>query len=1390
MAARNSAARSRDLREEGSLIAGRYRVRARLGAGGMGAVYRVVDEPTGRSLALKQFGGPAARVDVGRHQLRFRREFHTMARLVHPRVVAVYDYGIDRRAPFYTMELLDGQDLEDLGPVGPNRACELLRDVASALAFLHARRLIHRDVAPRNVRCTDDGSAKLIDFGVLATAGFCGDIAGTAPVISPENVRGLPIDHRADLFGLGALAYWLLTGRHAYPARIIDELEELWRTRPQAPSAINEDVPPELDDLVMSMLSLDPLGRPGTAAEVIDRLSAIGSLAPSPEVEVARGYLASAAMVGRQREMDVLRRRVLKALAGEGGAVVLEAPSGRGKSRLLREVGLEAQLGGATVVAADSEDAGKGPYGLLRAIARALLTAAGDEALLLARPRAAVLARVLPELRERLGPIPPVVTLGPEEERMRAQSELSEWLLDVAALRTLVLLVDDVQRSDEASAAVLASLAHAAAGRHLLVVVALRTDESIRAPPAVTALREVGHRVRVRGLEAKDVEALVRGMFGDVPHLQRLATWMQKAAGGSPLHAIELARHLVDRGIIRYEAGIWIVPEEPRLEGMPKRLDEAMDARVASLSSAARSLGEVLSVHGGELPLSLCIQLAAKTSEPLQGGEARSLPASPKEDEVFAALDELAYEEILVGAGDTYRFRHDGLREALLRKLDPDRRKALHLRVGHALALHGEVSPERTAEVGWHLLRGGERSSGAALLARAGARLYDAQSFSDAIAPLEAALRVYEEDARAPRRVLELRHMLVMVGCYSARNVALKYCDPTIDAFRRYSGMMVAHTLARGLPRVAAILIGLVFAALRWVLTLGRGPSPIEAMRNFYIEVAYTAVVRSFSFHLPEVAALNAMLELFAGLKGRVPRGAYLLTVSVRLMPLGRLGAAVRVAHEVLEILESDKTTPLGPNDRAAARGGAYYVLAMVATLRQDPKALDEIQRLEALKLRYFDVSASLCRMLYHRLRGEEEVAAEVEGRIDLLLVQAGSMWGPESQIVWLSSLAYGLTRDMLGLRRSIDALSRLVEQGYGLVPHLSLARGEYLRERGELDDSAVALERALEQLPAEDAFVRGPALVALAETRLAQQRLGPAKELAEQAIKLGRDPEVHEVTWRVRAVRALALAEAAGGDLDAATGHLDAALAEANEFGSPSLIGSLHEARARVAIMAEDVAGYALHRSATDSWFRATRNPALIARIERLPDPLLAAPASARDRAAGRDTEVTGPPRPGPRSTVVTDDAVTLVRVEDMRRWVSAVLTGCRGPMERAARSLDLLIEAAAGAAGYLYLLHDRALVLVAPLYGEDPPDAFFQALAASLDAPDAPSLGRLEVAWQPDAVPGDVTWHRALLSVERGDHACSSARWPSRQMRPVLAHHRSSSSSRLPAKSTTPAT
>lgn len=169
----------------------------------MAAVYRALDEVTGAEVAFKLLHARKA-ADRQARTL-FEREHHTLVGLKHPRIIEVFTYGLSDVGPFYTMDLLEGTDLRQLAPLGYGEACRYLRDIASSLALLHAKRLLHRDLSPRNVRLTSDGSAKLIDFGALASFGWNNEIIGTAPFIAPEALLATPLEQQADLFSLGAL---------------------------------------------------------------------------------------------------------------------------------------------------------------------------------------------------------------------------------------------------------------------------------------------------------------------------------------------------------------------------------------------------------------------------------------------------------------------------------------------------------------------------------------------------------------------------------------------------------------------------------------------------------------------------------------------------------------------------------------------------------------------------------------------------------------------------------------------------------------------------------------------------------------------------------------------------------------------------------------------------------------------------------------------------------------------------------------------------------------------------------------------------------------------------------------------------------------------------------
>lgn len=279
---------------------GAYRLVQKLGEGGMGEVWMAEHRMLARPAAIKLVGtAGAAGGSTGTpasHLHRFEREVQATAQLRSPHTVEVYDYGITEGNRFYyVMELLDGLNLEELvqkhGPVSAERCVAILRQVCHSLAEAHAIGLVHRDVKPANIFLCRYGLehdfVKVLDFGLVKQAGASPDVrvtatgsfAGTPAYASPESAMGEEeaVDGRSDIYSLGCVAFWLLTGRMVFTASSPVQMAMHHATKePEPPSRCTElPVPPELDALILELLRKEKDARPASAQEVIARLDGI-----------------------------------------------------------------------------------------------------------------------------------------------------------------------------------------------------------------------------------------------------------------------------------------------------------------------------------------------------------------------------------------------------------------------------------------------------------------------------------------------------------------------------------------------------------------------------------------------------------------------------------------------------------------------------------------------------------------------------------------------------------------------------------------------------------------------------------------------------------------------------------------------------------------------------------------------------------------------------------------------------------------------------------------------------------------------------------------------------------------------------------------------------------
>ncbi|MEU8421641.1 serine/threonine-protein kinase [Micromonospora sp. NPDC048835] len=250
------------------LLAGRYRLLERLGSGGMSAVHRAYDEVLERDVAVKVLVG--SDTDARR---RIRGEATAAARLSHPHVTGVYDYGESEvdgaQVPFVVMELLGGRTLEHrlaAGPLPPRAGLRVCAEVASALAAAHDQGLVHRDIKPGNVMLTPTG-AKVLDFGIAAAAGapeidFEGRLMGTPAYLAPERLRAGEVLPASDVYALGLLLHRVLTGRLPWPAEPPVQVRHLHPHVEPGPLPPIDGLPPEVHRLYRWCLADDPADRP------------------------------------------------------------------------------------------------------------------------------------------------------------------------------------------------------------------------------------------------------------------------------------------------------------------------------------------------------------------------------------------------------------------------------------------------------------------------------------------------------------------------------------------------------------------------------------------------------------------------------------------------------------------------------------------------------------------------------------------------------------------------------------------------------------------------------------------------------------------------------------------------------------------------------------------------------------------------------------------------------------------------------------------------------------------------------------------------------------------------------------------------------------------------
>jgi serine/threonine protein kinase len=264
--------------------AGRYEILSELGRGAMGVVYLAIDPVIGRNVAVKTIRLSAEGTGLSRSELlsRFQTEARAAGLLTHPNIVVVYDAGEEDGLYYITMELVSGKSLQAILDSGESfpvpRVLRILEQTCSALQFAHERNIVHRDIKPANLMLTADDTVKVTDFGTAKILQFgtvqqTTHVMGTPSYMSPEQVKGRPIDGRTDIFSLGVVLYEMLTGEKPFPGQSITTvIYKIVNEEPIPPRQLNPSIHPGLNEIVLRALAKEPEERYQSCREMLEDL--------------------------------------------------------------------------------------------------------------------------------------------------------------------------------------------------------------------------------------------------------------------------------------------------------------------------------------------------------------------------------------------------------------------------------------------------------------------------------------------------------------------------------------------------------------------------------------------------------------------------------------------------------------------------------------------------------------------------------------------------------------------------------------------------------------------------------------------------------------------------------------------------------------------------------------------------------------------------------------------------------------------------------------------------------------------------------------------------------------------------------------------------------------
>ncbi|HYH98663.1 protein kinase domain-containing protein [Hyalangium sp.] len=1182
--------------EPGTLVRGRYRIERVLGEGGMGRIWLAEDLQELRQVALKEMQVPEglSPSKVEELVLMFRHEFFAMTKLQHPGTLKVFDCGMTESGNrFITMEVVGGQDLSTVArgqPLDTLTLYRILIQMAQVLAFIHARLYVHCDIKASNVRIMEDGTIKLMDFGVMHQLGTPspGKLKGTLEYMAPEWQRGANIDGRADLYSLGVMAYFLATRRLPFKRQSPAALLADHLTRPPPKPSTLCPVDPALEAIILLLLAKDPRDRFQNAGELLEALcQASGEPLPEEPLSARASYLHVPEVVGREAELEQLMNALAEADWGQARTLLIGAPAGVGKSRLLQEFELQAKLAEIAFGMGQCRAEGLAPLAPLTQALRSLAPLTPPE---LTERLGPLLGRLVPSLAT--GSVPSFTDAG--AEKIAIFGALAEWLQAIAQRHTFVLCFEDLQWADSATLEVLNVIIRALSRTRGMVVGSYRSDALSRLSLAFETVDEgLTSRLDLAPLSSAHVQTLVQLALPGLQVPAGFVTRLHSITEGNAFFATECLRALVEVEALRRVGGRWMADGDLATRKLPGTIEETVLTRLAAAPPDRVSLLRRLAPAGRSLDLPMVRALAGMI-----------------EVDLFQALDDIVARQFLQLIEGRYVFTHDTVHQAIYDSTAEQMREAYHGRVAEVLQSFRHDNPNVDRMVGYHFARSTQPRRAIEPLMRAGQAAIGSQALLDATLLLKEAAELVEQEPRTPERVGQIIRTwgtLIEVGYASDPPTTLVYAEKlfqywadTVDLEAGRQEALEQLDAARTAPASErAERLRQVFREIPLAVEM----APVEVFWKKAELQILQGIAMAIMGRTTDFQALLERVEVEQPVDSPYRAGVLLARAALS-SHTGLFAGVLKAEREQVEQLRAFRDAVERPSPRLAwALGMGCYFLNMLRGLRGEPLDTDATrdgfevaETFGFTDIRIFHLFTQIVRASF---TGDAGAMVPVLTEKQELIRRLGNPRLPERNLA-IYTPPYFLERDELEQVEAVLARGQTLAQVLPGDLWLQLYVQVYTACRDVLANDVRA---ARESLPkalqmARSGEFRMETLVRVYQSRFerAQGREAAAREAAEAALARAVDPALENPFDEILARRALAPLVPMDEGLD----HLARALALATESRNVLQLGLVNLSLAELWLGRSQVETSRALDAAEQS-FAAARAPRWLARVTTL---------------------------------------------------------------------------------------------------------------------------------------------------------------------------------------------